>query len=253
MLNPPEIKLIDGNIRSLAYHTRPEHRTIMRKFILTVFVLLAVLSASAKEYGSYDPKKLLTVTEKPSGKEYGFNTAYLDEILNDLSAHAKNYPPQFDTPQDKQRATQDVTALSGMLATLTDVPIPNLELLLRTGYLNSIGHNLEIAGAADKANSIFQRLLAASPSDPRGNYMYGTFLAGLGKSKEALPYLEKALSVGVADAAYAIGMTYLALGEKEPALRSLEDYKHRKPSDTNVEKLIDAIRNGKIEFKSEPH
>jgi predicted Zn-dependent protease len=173
-------------------------------------------------------------------------------MLNDLSAHAKNYPPQFDTPKDKQRATQDVKALSGMLDALINVPTPNPELLVRAGGLNSIGHNLDIAGSAEKANSIFQRLLNASPSDPLGNYMYRIFLAGVGKPKEALPYLAKALAVGVTDAAYAIGMTYLTLGDKEQALKNLEDYKRRKPSDVNVDKLIDGIRNEKIEFKRSP-
>lgn len=224
----------------------------MHKFLLVILVALVVPSASAREYGNYDPKRLLTVAETPSGKKYGFDGAYLDQMLNDLSAHAKNYPPQFDTPQDQQRATQDVKALSGMLDILINVPTPNPELLARAGYLNSIGHNLNIPGAAEKANSIFLRLLSAAPSDPRGNYMYGTFLASAGKPKEALPYLEKALSAGVVDATYAIGMTYLTLGDKERALKNLESYKRRKPSDGNVDKLIDAIRNGKIEFKRSP-
>ncbi|MCK9201408.1 MAG: hypothetical protein M0P59_06910 [Gallionella sp.] len=222
----------------------------MHRLLLTLLVVLVTSSASAREYGNYDPKRLLTVSETPAGKNYGFDGAYLDQMLNDLSAHAKNYPPQFDTPQDKQRATQDVKALSGMLDILINVPNPNPELLVRAGYVNSMGHNLDISGAAEKTNSIFLRLLAAVPSDPRGNYMYGTFLAGVGKPKEALPYLEKALAVGVVDAAYAIGMTYLSLGDKEQALKSLENYKQRKPSDENVVKLIDAIRNGKIEIKS---
>ena len=224
----------------------------MRKFLLTVFILLVASSVSAREYGNYDPKRLLTVSDTPSGKKYGFDSAYLDQMLNDLSVHAKSYPPQFDTPQDKQRAIQDVKALSGMLDTLINVPTPNPELLVRAGYVNSIGHNLNIAGSAEKASSIFKKLLTALPSDPRGNYMYGTFLAGVGKPKEALPYLERALAVGVPDAAYAIGMTYLTLGDKEQALKNLEDYKRRKPSDTNVDKLIDAIRNGKIEIMRAP-
>ena len=163
--------------------------------------------------------------------------------MNDLSAHARNYPPQFDTPQDKQRATEDVKTLSGMLDLLINVPNPDLGLLTLAGDVNIMGHNLDIPGAAQKANSIFLRLLAAVPSDPRGNYMYGTFLAGVGKPKEALPYLEKALSVGVVNAAYAIGITYLTLGEKEQAVKNLEDYKRRKPSDGSVDQLIDAIRN----------
>jgi tetratricopeptide (TPR) repeat protein len=224
----------------------------MFQFLITAFVLLVSATASAKEYGNYDPKRLLTVSETPSGKKYGFDGAYFDQILNDLSAHARNYPPQFATPQDKQRATRDVKELSGMLDILINVPTPNPELLVRAGLLNSIGHNLDIAGSAEKASSIFQRLLNASPSDPRGNYMYGTFLAGVGKPKEALPYLAKALAVGVTDAAYAIGMTYLTLGDKEQALKNLEDYKRRKPNDTNVDKIIDAIRNGKIELKRAP-
>lgn len=224
----------------------------MHKLLLAFLVVLTTSSVNAREYGNYDPKRLVTVSETPSGKKYGFDGAYCDQMLNDLSAHAKNYPPQFDTPQDKQRATQDAKALSGMLDILINVPTPNPELLVRAAYANSIGHNLDIPGAAEKANSIFLKLLAAAPSDPRGNYMYGTFLAGVGKPKEALPYLKKASSVGVVDAAYGIGMTYLTLGDKEQALKNLEDYKRRKPSDGSVDKLIDAIRNGKIEFKKNP-
>lgn len=224
----------------------------MRTLLLTILFALVTSGVSAREYGNYDTKRLVTVTETPEGKKYGFGGPYLGQMMSDLSAHARNYPPQFDTPQDKQRATEDVKALSGMLDALINVPNPDLKLLTLAGDVNSMGHNLDIPGAAQKANSIFLRLLAAAPSDPRGNFMYGTFLAGVGKPKDALPYLEKALSVGVIDAAYAIGMTYLTLGDKEQALKNLEDYKRRKPSDGSVDQLIDAIRNGKIEFKRNP-
>ncbi|WP_417069659.1 tetratricopeptide repeat protein [Niveibacterium terrae] len=191
-------------------------------------------------------------TETPSGKKFSFNGAYLDQIINDLSAHAKNYPAQFDSPQDKQRAIQDVKTVSGMLDILTNVPNPNPAILVRAAYLNSIGHNLEIAGSAQKADALFRKLLAAQPADPRGNYMYGTFLSGAGKPGEALPYLEKALSAGVSDAAYTIAMTHLALGEKELALKSLADYKRSNPGDADTDKLIEAIRSGKIELKKNP-
>jgi predicted Zn-dependent protease len=225
---------------------------IMRTLLLTLLIALVTTNVSAREYGRYDTKRLLTATETPEGKKYGFGGPYLGQMMNDLSAHARNYPPQFDTPQDKQRATNDVKALSGMLDLLINNPNPDLGLLTLAGDVNSMGHNLDIPGAAQKANSVFLRLLAAAPSDPRGNYMYGNFLAGVGKPKEALPYLEKALAVGVVEAAYTIGMAYLTLGNKEQALKNLENYKQRRPSDGNVDKLIDAIRNGRIEFKRNP-
>jgi tetratricopeptide (TPR) repeat protein len=221
----------------------------MNKYLIAILILLGSANTHSKEYGNYNPKRMLTVSETTEGKKYALDGAYLDHMLNDLASHAKNYPPQFDTQQDRQRAVQDVTTLSGMLDVLINAPTPNLELLARAGFLNSIGYNLNIAGSGEKTNAIFQKLLSAAPSNPRGNYMYGTFLAGAGKPKEALPYLEKALSVGVADAAYAIGMTYLTLGDKEKALKHLEDYKRRKPADENIDQLIDSIRNGKIELK----
>lgn len=221
----------------------------MHKFLLAIVVLLVAGGASAREYGHYDPKRLLTVSESAAGKKYGFDGAYLDRMLADLSAHAMTYPPQFDTPQDRQRAAQDVTTVSGMLDILLNGPAPSPELLVRAATLNSIGHNLDLPGAAAKADALFLRLLAAAPSHPRGNYLYGTFLAGTGKPREALPYLEKALSVGVSDANYALGMAYLTLGDKERALKSLEDYKRHRPNDGSVDQIIDAIRSGKVEFK----
>ena len=116
----------------------------MRIYLLALALFLNCSLSHAKEYGNYDPKRLLTVAESPSGKKYGFDPAYLDQILNELALHAKNYPPNFDTPQDRQRAIQDVKMLSGILDILINVPTANPDLLVRAGYLNSIGYNLNI-------------------------------------------------------------------------------------------------------------
>jgi predicted Zn-dependent protease len=221
--------------------------------LLALILLLPFSGAFAKEYGHYDPQRMLVTAETAAGKKHSLDAAYLDQMLSDLAGHARNYPARFDTPQDRQRAVQDVQVLSGMLDILINVPHPNPELLVRAGFLNSLGHNLDIAGSADKANAIFQRLLAAVPAHPRGNYLYGTFLAGTGKPKEALPYLDKALGAGVGEAAYAIGMSYLALGDKAKALESLSDYKRHNPGDARVDPLMDAIRSGKLDLKQTSH
>ena len=46
-------------------------------------------------------------------------------------------------------------------------------------------------------------------------------------------------------------MVYLSLGNREKALKYLESYKARAPTDGDVSKLIEAIRSGKVEFKRE--
>lgn len=224
------------------------------RFALVIFSLLCVFSfAEAKEYGNYNLKhslkKIITVSDASTGAPTSVHLDYLDQILTDLSLHARNYPPTFDTPQDKARAVEDVKTLSVLLDILVNGPNPHPELLLRAGLLNSIGHNLDIPGTADEAKLLFQRLLATSPSDPRANYHYGTFLAGAAKSREALPYLEKALSAGVGDAAYSIGMAYLILGDKQKALANLEAYQQHRPNDEPLAKLIDDIRNGQFKIQ----
>lgn len=225
----------------------------MRVTLLALLVLLASPFTHAKEYGHYEPKRLLAVAETPTGKQYGFNLTYLDQMLNDLALHAKDYPPRFDTPQDRERAVRDVKTLSGMLDALTRGPDPRLDLLARAGFLNSMGHNLDIPGAAEKASTIFGKLLAAAPADPQGNYLYGTFLAGTGRPREALPYLEKSLAAGIAAASYSLGMVHLALGEKQKALDNLEAYRQRIPHDEKLARLIDAVRNGKVEIRRIPN
>ena len=217
---------------------------------VTLLLFFTFCLAQAKEYGNYDLKRMVTFSETPSGKQAGIDLNYLDQILNDLGLHATNYPPQFDTPQDRQRAIQDVKTLSGMLDILLNDPSPNAEILLRAGFINSLGYNLDIPGSGEKTSAIFERLLEAAPSNPRANYMYGRFLAGAKKPKEAIPYLEKALEAGVGDAVYALGMTHLSLGDKQKALKNLEDYRKRRPNDENTAKIIDAIRNGTGEFKT---
>jgi predicted Zn-dependent protease len=219
--------------------------------MLSVFCIFSF--AEAKDYGHYnlkhDLKRIITVSDTTSEKQTSIHLDSLDQILTDLSSHARSYPPTFDTSKDRERAVEDVKTLSVLLDVLVNGPNPHPKLLLRAGFLNSMGHNLDIPGTAEKANSNFQRLLTISPSDPHVNYHYGTFLAGTAKPREALPYLEKAFAAGVRDAAYGLGMTYLVLGDKHKAIEHLEAYRQHRPQDDVVAKLIDDIRNGRFEIK----
>ncbi|HEY0953435.1 MAG TPA: hypothetical protein VGE36_01665 [Roseateles sp.] len=220
----------------------------MNRLLALVASLLLASTVAAAPYGMHDLRLILTTTDTPQGKKHGLDTAYLERVLADLAAHAQSYPPRFDTPQDKERATQDATTLAGMLGMIVNGPNPHPELLLRAAQVNSMGHNLDIPGAAEKADALFKQLLATAPDHQRGRFVYGVFLASSARAELALPHLEKAAAAGIVDAAYALGMTHLSLGDTAKALTALEDYKRRRPSDTQVDKLIEAIRNGKVQI-----
>jgi len=235
----------------------------MRKLLLAALILLAAPHANAKEYGHYDLLNGLFTTSlpadgkqagaakeegKPSGdQQHALDVAYLDQVINDLAIHAKNYPPRFDTPQDKERAVKDTTELAGILDILLQTR-NDPEFLLRAALVNSIGYNLDIPGTGTKANALFLRVLEVAPDHPGANYAFGAFLGGAGRPLDALPYLERALALGAPDAAYGLGFTYLSLGNKEQALKYLEQYRASTPG-ANIDELIQAIKDGKIEMK----
>ena len=137
-----------------------------------------------------------------------------------------------------------------MLNAVAQEPKPDTELFLRAGFLGIIGKNLNIPGSAAGADANFKKLLVSAPSNSEGNYLYGIFLAGEGKPKKAVPYLKKAVAAGVSDAAYTLGLVYMALGNKQKAIDSIEVFRKSSPYNAeSADKLIDEIKNGKAIVK----
>ena len=217
---------------------------------LGAIILSTPMVAGAREYGHYDLGQVATLAHSADGQNsVTVSFSYLDQIIDDLASHASGYPPHFDSADDLARARADVGSLSGMLDMLLHRPAPNSQLLLRAGILDSFGHNLDVPGAAQKAVGAFTTLLHQSPDDPRANYFYGKFLTDAGRPDDAIPILEKAKSLGVPAASYTLGVAYLTAGNMEKALENLRAYVQRTPHDPNADRMIDAIRTGRIQFR----
>jgi tetratricopeptide (TPR) repeat protein len=198
-------------------------------------------------YGNYDARRILTMTETPSGKRGGIDMRYLDQMLEGLASGAANYPPKF-SEQDTQRAARDARTVAGMLDILVKDPNAHPEILFRAATVNAMAHNLSVPGAAEKAAVIYQRLLALQPESPRTNFHYGAFLGNTGRFRESVGYLEKALAAGNINAAYSLGLAHLALEDKDKALRYLETYQAR-GGQADVSKFVNALRSGKVEIR----
>lgn len=220
----------------------------MRTLVLLLLLALTTPMACATSYPGYDPQKILTVSENASGQKiYGLDMRYLDRMLGDLSRHAGRYPPSFDSTEQKQRAIQDLGALSGMLGLLLKDGKPNTQILFRSAIANRMGNNLDIPKAAEKAEQQFQTLLQAEPDAPQGNYQFGIFLAETGRVERSIPYLEKALSLGLEEANYSLGMAYLGINNREEALFRLNAYLKNNPTDRATQKLVQGIQASRLE------
>lgn len=209
------------------------------------------LIALARSYGHYDIKQLVTVTQAAPGKHSAtINIAYLSQILDDLGRHASTYPPHFESAEDRQRAERDLSAISSLLdplsADISHSPPP----LMRLALLHAFGHNLDVPDSSQQAIAAFTTLLSLTPNDPQANYRYGVFLATTTKGGEGIPYLEKAKSLGAVNADYWLGLSYQLAGDKAKALENLENYTQRVPTDQNAARMLDAVRNDKVEVKT---
>ena len=192
-----------------ALHSNAEHhpfvQTVMTEYITAHSTEPAAkaLSALAQEYGYYQLNKVITLTEPtPGNHSVTVNILYLSQILDDLGRHASGYPAKFEFADDRPRAEKDVTTISNMLDPLTDNPGTSPLLLLRLGILHAIGFNLDIPDSFQKASTAFTKLLSRTPDDPQANYRYGSFLATTTRKGEGIPFLEKAKSLGFANAEY---------------------------------------------------
>lgn len=226
-------------------------RVLLPAMALAALALACVpTSVNAQEYGHYDIKQIVTVNRSDSGQNsLTISFVHLDQLINDLQSHASSYPPRFDSPDDLRRARADVKALSAILDIALKSPSPSQRLLLRAAVLNSVGHNLDVPGTGQSAMAAFTALMRQVPDDPRANFLYGKFLFDAGRPADAIPVLEKAKSLGIANADFFLGLAYGATGNKDKALENLERYAKREPNDTNAAKIIDAIRNGHVQVK----
>jgi len=210
------------------------------------------VAAQEQPGAGFDSNKLLIAGDAAKGTRPSVDMAYLDAWIGALAKHAQDYPVHFDSQAQKTQAVRDIQFLASVLDTLNNAKQDNPVLLRRAGFVNSMAHNLDVKGAPEKAVDYFSRLLKIAPDDATGNQMFGVFLGSAGRPEQAIPYLQKADSQGVAQATYGLAVAYLMVGDKPKGIEYLEKYRKAVPQDKSVEAFIDAVKNNRFETKTSP-
>jgi len=223
----------------------------MKKTALAATLLLSCAALFAKPYPKYDVVKSVL-------HDQGFDGDAADKIREDLADHAGEYPPKFDNETDRKRAEKDVVTLARLYSGLIEQKIVTEKqpeqyrsVLHSIARLNWIAHNLDVPGAAAKADQHYRLLLAALPQKQRAGMQgeYGGFLASVGQTDAAVKMLNEAVQGGSDRSRLPLGMALLSQGKKAESLKQLRAYVKKYPQDERAAKFIDAVENGRFEVK----
>ncbi|HEY4127721.1 MAG TPA: hypothetical protein VGN70_06710 [Gammaproteobacteria bacterium] len=214
----------------------------------------AAATSSATIPWAYQLKDAVASETGPDGQpKNSLNLDVVDSFLQTIARYADIYPPHFDNTAERRDATDKLTRLIEVLAALDTGPSVNIEVLRREAFAYNLGCNLDLSTSCAKAMDVYARLLKVTPDEPAANYLFGVFLSGLPpKQREAIPYLEKSLKLGVKRANYTLGILYLSLHDKKKALADLQAYSADFPDDQHANELIADIKSGKLSYKKAP-
>lgn len=223
----------------------------MKKTALAATLLLSCAALFAKPYPKYDVVKSVL-------HDQGFDGDAADKIREDLSDHAGEYPPKFDNETDRKRAEKDAVTLARLYSGLLEQKIVTEKqperyrsVLHSIARLSWIAHNLDVPGAAAKADQHYRLLLAALPQKQRAGMQgeYGGFLASVGQTDVAVKMLNEAVQGGSDRSRLPLGMALLSQGKKAESLKQLRAYAKKYPQDERAAKFIDAVENGRFEVR----
>ena len=221
----------------------------MRYILWLLTVLVIESSAVTWKYDVSDALKQTVDQNNRTKASVDMNV--IDYFITKITPYARQYPPRFHDDKEKEDVRQKLYQLSMILDVLVQNEPDNIALLERAAFVNNMAHNTDIKGSYQKATHYYERALSIDPERQKMNYLYGMFLANTERTPhKSIIYLEKALKLGNGDARFTLGLLYVRQGKIEKGLKMLESYEKEHPDNQHVKKIIRAIEEKHLEFKT---
>lgn len=210
---------------------------------------LIMTSSYAAPYQKLDVSRIV---QKQDGKS-SIDLAVFARAIDHLVPYASDYPPRFDNDSDRAQAIKDVLFLGEVAAILEQAATAqgDFSIMPLNARLYWIGHNLDQAGFAEKADASYAAWLKHSSATEKAAIQeeYGRFLASSAQPERAKPLLQAAYDSGRQQSAFPLGILLLSEGQQSEALTLLRDYSQRFPDNEMAKEIVQAIEAGNYEIK----
>jgi tetratricopeptide (TPR) repeat protein len=185
--------------------------------------------------------------EPPAGThEVSIRQSEIDKTLQEIEPHAREFPVRFASAQQRRDMEAELMRLLVFLDAGAKEYPDNPDLLLRDAVANGFGHNMGCPNCGERAIAAFEQVLRLQPDSAEANWRYGGFLAQTTQHEKAIPYLQRAASLGVSDAHYTAAMVFIGLNDQEHAKLELKEYVKANPKDKAAKGLLADIEHGNL-------
>ncbi len=216
--------------KTIADPNNPSQNIVLNKNLLIIPTINS--NTRSMKYAVMAEKNELDVTQ-------------IDDFLHTLEGKARHYPPQFADRQERRGYSNKLKQVSQQLDVLAANPNASLDILVRAFKASVMGRNLDLGSSyTTKSLGYAQRILKINKTDPETNFWFGFALSEGGGQREAIPYLNAAMSGNVQEAYLAAVNNYLWLDQRKNALQLLNNYKLKYPTEAEVtDRLIKEIQS----------
>lgn len=228
----------------------------MRRLLTTLFAIscLSCISGAHATDAPAQPSPIhwqyklsdavVTTTDTDGKTTHSLNMDVVDYFLQTISGYVDQYAAGSGDAAEEGDVTEKLTRLTAVLHELDDGPKVNLDILRREAFAYNLAYKRGFPGADPMTDVLYKRLLKQTPDEPAANYLYGAYLAGHDAARaKSIPYLKKALKLGVKKANLTLGIVYVSLGEKQKGLDCLQQYSADFPDDQRPGMIIQAVKN----------
>ena len=195
---------------------------------------------------------VVTRTDESGKTVHQLDINVLDYFLQTISAYSESDDAALNDTR-RHDVVNKLGRLTQMLTELDKGAGADVNILRREALAYNLAYNLGFQSAQQPTDVLYQRLLQDDADDAASNYLYGAFLAQADATRDkSLPYLDKALKLGVKKANYTLGLVYITEGKDPQALACLQQYSADYPDDKRAQRLIAAVKSGDIKRQYHP-
>ncbi|WP_296403935.1 hypothetical protein [Psychrobacter sp.] len=174
------------------------------------------------------------------------DVSLLDDFIDEISPHARHYPPNFNSKSDLYYAKEKLKELEQWLRPFAENQDASYDVLLRAAKLNGMARNLDLGSDyAIRGSTFVAKAIDRQPNSAEANFIYGMMLTEGGGFKEGQKYLLKAASQNYREAEQSLAQSDLLNDKRSAALSRLKTLQQKYPSDTTIAKQIEIIDAGK--------